>query len=56
MGTYSRDYLTRNAVKTVEPFLELNEEELVKNIKAGALKGVMYCEAFKNVINLFKIV
>lgn len=50
MGTYSRDYLTRNAVKKVEPFLELNEGELVKNIKAGALKGVMYCEAFKNVI------
>lgn len=49
-GTYSRDYLIRNAVKKVEPFLEMNEDELVKNIRTGALKGVMYCEAFRNVI------
>jgi hypothetical protein len=45
----SYNYLNRNAAKQVETLLEMNEEEVVKYIKAGALKNVMFCEAFRNI-------
>lgn len=48
-STASNNYLNRNAIKHVEKLLEMNEEELVKNVKNGALKNVMYCEAFRNI-------
>lgn len=45
-------YLNRNAAKQVEALLENNNEEnVVKYIKAGALKNVMYCEAFRTIVN-----
>lgn len=43
------NYLNRNAAKQVEKLLEMEEEDVVKYIKAGALKNVMYCEAFRNI-------
>ena len=49
-NTYSYNYLNRNAAKQVEKVLEMEEDEVVKYIKAGALKNVMYCEAFRNII------
>ena len=49
-NTYSYNYLNRNAAKQVEKVLEMEEDEAVKYIKAGALKNVMYCEAFRNII------
>lgn len=46
----SYNYINRNfAVKQVEKLLEMNEEDVVKYIKAGALKNVMFCEAFRNI-------
>ena len=45
----SHNYLNINAVKQVKPLLEMNEEEIVKNVKNGALKNVMYCESFRNI-------
>ena len=45
----SYNYLNRNAVKQVEKLLEMDEENVVKYIKAGALKNVMYCESFRNI-------
>lgn len=48
-NTSSYNYLNRNASKQVEKLLEMNEEDVVKYIKAGALKNVMYCEAFRNI-------
>lgn len=45
----SYNYLNLNATKQVEKMLEMQEEEVVKYIKAGALKNVMYCEAFRNI-------
>lgn len=45
----SYNYIHRNAAKQVEKLLEMNEEDLVKYIKAGALKNVMYCESFRNI-------
>jgi hypothetical protein len=38
-----------NAAKQAEKLLDLNEEEAVKYIKAGALKNVMFCEAFRSI-------
>lgn len=46
---HSYNYLNRNATKQVEKLLEMEEEEVVKYIKAGALKNVMYCESFRNI-------
>ena len=43
------NYLNRNAAKQVESLLEADEETVVKYIKAGALKNVMFCEAFRNI-------
>ena len=45
----SYNYINRNAAKQVEKLLEMNEEDVVKYIKAGALKNVMFCESFRNI-------
>jgi hypothetical protein len=45
----SYNYINKNAAKQVENLLEMNEDEVVKYIKAGALKSVMFCEAFRNI-------
>lgn len=45
----SYNYLNRNACKHVENLLEMQEEDVIKYIKAGALKNVMYCESFRNI-------
>lgn len=47
----SYNYLNKNAASTVEKLLEQKEEDVVKYIKAGALKHVMFCEAFRNIVN-----
>ena len=41
--------LNRNAASQVEKLLEQNEENVVKYIRAGALKNVMFCESFRNI-------
>lgn len=47
----SFNYLNRNAAKQVCDLLEnKSEEDVVKYIKAGALKNIMYCESFRNII------
>lgn len=43
----SYNMLNMNAAKQAEKLLDLNEEEAVKYIKAGALKNVMFCESFR---------
>lgn len=50
------NYLNKNACKHVENLLEgKTEEEVVNYIKAGALKNVMFCEAFRNITkSIFK--
>ena len=45
----SYNMLNMNAAKQAEKLLDLNEEEAVKYIKAGALKNVMFCEAFRSI-------
>lgn len=45
----SYNYINKNAAKQVENLLEMNESEVVKYIKAGALKNVMFCETFRNI-------
>lgn len=45
----SYNYINRNAAKQVETLLEMEEDDVVKYIKAGALKNVMFCEAFRNI-------
>lgn len=45
----SYNYINRNAAKQVEKLLEMNEEDIVKYIKAGALKNVMFCESFRTI-------
>ena len=45
----SYNYLNRNAAKQVEKLLEMEEDEVIKYIKAGALKNVMFCESFRNI-------
>ena len=45
----SYNYINKNAAKQVEKLLEMNEEDVVKYIKAGALKNVMFCEAFRSI-------
>lgn len=42
-------YLNKNAVKLVRPLLEMEEDQVVSYIKAGALKDAMYCEAFRQI-------
>ena len=43
------NYINRNAAKQVERLLEMEETDVVKYIKAGALKNVMFCESFRNI-------
>lgn len=45
----SYNYINKNAAKQVEKLLEMEEEDIVKYIKAGALKNVMFCESFRNI-------
>lgn len=45
----SYNYINKNAAKQVENLLQMNEDEVVKYIKAGALKSVMFCEAFRSI-------
>lgn len=45
----SYNYINKNAARQVEDLLQMNEDEVVKYIKAGALKSVMFCEAFRNI-------
>jgi hypothetical protein len=47
----SYNYLNRNAAATVEKLLEQDEENVVKYIKAGALKQAMFCESIRNIVN-----
>lgn len=48
-NTNSYNYINRNAAKQVEKLLEMEENDVVKYIKAGALKNVMFCESFRNI-------
>ena len=43
------NYLQMRAVEQVEPMLEMKEDEIVSYIKSGALKNIMYVEAFRNI-------
>ena len=45
----SRNYLDRQAATQASKLLEMKEDEVKNYIKAGALKNVMYCEAFRNI-------
>lgn len=45
----SYNYINRNAAKQVEKLLEMDEENVIKYVKNGALKNVMFCEAFRNI-------
>ena len=45
----SYNYIKRNAVKQVEKLLEMDEANVVKYVKNGALKNVMFCEEFRNI-------
>lgn len=45
----SYNYLNRNAAQQVEKLLEMDETNVVKYIKAGALKNVMFCESFRQI-------
>ena len=47
--TNSYNYLNLNACKQVEPLLEMAEDDVVKYIRSGALKSVMYCESFRSI-------
>ena len=47
--TRSHNYINRNAAKQVEKLLEMDETNVVKYVKNGALKNVMFCEAFRNI-------
>lgn len=45
----SYNMLNMNAAKQAEKLVDLNEEEAVKYIKAGAFKNIMFCEAFRSI-------
>ena len=45
----SRNMLNRNAARQVEKLLEQEEENVVKYIRSGALKNVMFCESFRSI-------
>lgn len=47
--TRSHNYINRNAAKQVEKLLEMEESDVVRYVKNGALKNVMFCEAFRNI-------
>lgn len=46
----SYNMLNRNAAKQVRELLEMNEENVQKYIRAGALKNVMFCENFRSIV------
>ena len=48
-NTLSRNMLNRNAAHQVEKLLEQEEENVVKYIRSGALKNVMFCESFRSI-------
>lgn len=48
-NTASHNYINRNAAKQVEKLLEMDEANVVRYVKNGALKNVMFCEAFRNI-------
>lgn len=43
----SHNYIKKNAAKQVEKLLEMDETNVVKYVKNGALKNVMFCEEFR---------
>lgn len=43
------NYMNRGASSQVSNLLEMNESDVISYIKAGALKNVMFCEAFRNI-------
>ena len=45
----SYNMLNMNAAKQAEKLVDLTEDEAIKYIKAGALKNVMFCEAFRSI-------
>ena len=45
----SRNMLNRNAARQVEKLLEQEEDSVVKYIRSGALKNVMFCESFRSI-------
>ena len=45
----SHNYIKRNAAKQVAKLLEMDETNVVKYVKNGALKNVMFCEEFRNI-------
>lgn len=45
----TRNYLDINAAKQVSQLLEMSEDNVVKYIRSGALKNVMFCESFRNI-------
>lgn len=45
----SYNVLNLNAAKQAEKLVDLNEDEAVKYIKAGAFKNIMFCEAFRSI-------
>lgn len=47
--TRSHNYINRNAAKQVEKLLEMEEDDVVRYVKNGALKNVMFCESFRNI-------
>ena len=47
--TRSHNYINRNAAKQVEKLLEMDEADVVRYVKNGALKNVMFCESFRNI-------
>ena len=47
--TRSHNYINRNAAKQVEKLLEMEEADVVRYVKNGALKNVMFCESFRNI-------
>lgn len=42
--------LQRNAAHQVEKLLEQEEDKVVRYIRSGALKNVMFCESFRNIV------
>ena len=45
----THNYIKRNAAKQVEKLLEMDESDVVKYVKNGALKNVMFCEEFRTI-------
>lgn len=45
----SYNMLNMNAAKQAEKLIDLNEDEAIKYIKAGAFKNIMFCEAFRSI-------